>query len=361
MKLSIDRSTLLTALTRVSGIVGRRNVIPILSNVLLDAADDQLVIRATDLDLEARVAVTCRVSEPGAITTPAASLLDIAKATAEGAEISIALEGGRLKVNAGRARWKLPVLPAADFPAFDGEDWEWSGKLTGSALSGLLGRVAWAVHPTELAILGGIHISSDGENLRAMASDQKQMVIATAPCGGTSFVGVIISRRTAAEIARMSGEDGGALRLSSRRVAVETGGAMIRARVIVGRYPVEPIDKLANEPRAANITAPVAQFVAAVRRAQIGADTTYLKFDLSPGALSISSRSADSTEGADEIEVAYDGEPVILGINGAAFVEMLGSLKGEDAELGFGHDHGPISLRSPSDGSVVCASTLARV
>lgn len=361
MKLSIDRTALLTALTRVSGIVGRRNVIPILSNVLLDAADDQLVIRATDLDLEARVAVTCRVSEPGAITTPAASLLDIAKATAEGAEIGIALEDGRLKVNAGRARWKLPVLPAGDFPAFDGEDWEWSGEFAGAGLADLLKRIAWAPKPSSKPFSAGVHLSCDGPSLIARATDLFQFVTATIPCNRPEFAGVIVPTRTANEIARMAGDDGGTLMLSTRRVGFEGLGSLIRSRVIAYEYPVDGFNRLFGLERESVVAAPVADILAACRRALIGMDMAYLKLDFRPGALSVSARAANSTEGDDEVEVGYLGEPITLGVNGNAVISMLGTIRGDEAEIVFGNDREPFVIRAPGDSSVMCGSSLARV
>ena len=120
MRFVADRNSLLRALGHITGIVERRNTIPILSNVLTSAeADGRLTLKATDLDMEAIETLPAKVETPGAVTIPAHTLHDIVRKLPEGAEIHVEREGrrtGRLKVMAGRASFELAVLPADEFP-----------------------------------------------------------------------------------------------------------------------------------------------------------------------------------------------------------------------------------------------------
>ena len=119
MRFIADRNSLLRALGHITGIVERRNTIPILSNILIAAeASGVLTLKATDLDMEAIETIPAKVDTPGAVTVPAHTLHDIVRKLPDGAEIHIERLGpeGRLKVRAGRASFELSILPADEFP-----------------------------------------------------------------------------------------------------------------------------------------------------------------------------------------------------------------------------------------------------
>ncbi len=117
MKLTIERAALLDALSHVQNIVERRTTIPILSNVLLQARKGELRLTATDLDIEAIDSAEAKVSRDGAVTAPAGTLFDVVRKLPSGAEVQIELdaETQRLVLTAGRSKFELPTLPAADF------------------------------------------------------------------------------------------------------------------------------------------------------------------------------------------------------------------------------------------------------
>jgi DNA polymerase-3 subunit beta len=119
MKLTIERAALLKALGHVQSVVERRNTIPILSNLLLSASPGQLAFCATDLDMEIADASPAEVEDAGQVTAPAHTLFELVRELPEGADVALSYTGEdpRLAVQAGRARFNLPVLPAGDFPA----------------------------------------------------------------------------------------------------------------------------------------------------------------------------------------------------------------------------------------------------
>ncbi|RZV46897.1 MAG: DNA polymerase III subunit beta, partial [Sphingomonadaceae bacterium] len=117
MKATIERAVLLKSLGHVQSVVERRNTIPILSNVLLEAGDDgSLRLMATDLDLQVDERVEADVSQAGAATVPAHTFFDIVRKLPEGAQVSLEAADGKMQVNAGRARFNLQTLPRDDFP-----------------------------------------------------------------------------------------------------------------------------------------------------------------------------------------------------------------------------------------------------
>src|SRR5436305_1212086 len=117
MKATIERATLLKGLSHVQSVVERRNTIPILSNVLLEATPEgALRLMATDLDLQINESVPATVEQPGATTVSAHTLFDIARKLPEGAQVSLSAADGRMAIVAGRARFSLGTLPRDDFP-----------------------------------------------------------------------------------------------------------------------------------------------------------------------------------------------------------------------------------------------------
>ena len=119
MKATIERATLLRCLSHVQSVVERRNTIPILSNVLIEAAaGGTLKVMATDLDLQVVENIGCRHRSraPGAITVSAHLLFDIARKLQDGSQVSLETADNRMTVKAGRSRFSLPTLPRDDFP-----------------------------------------------------------------------------------------------------------------------------------------------------------------------------------------------------------------------------------------------------
>ena len=117
MKATIERATLLKSLGHVQSVVERRNTIPILSNVLMEAREDgSLRLMATDLDLQVDETVPANVTQAGAITVSAHTFFDIVRKLPEGSQVELSAAEGKMQVNAGRARFNLSTLPRDDFP-----------------------------------------------------------------------------------------------------------------------------------------------------------------------------------------------------------------------------------------------------
>src|SRR5262249_48336063 len=119
MKINVERGAFLKALSHVQSVVERRNTIPILSNVLIEAGKGQLKLTATDLDIEIVESIPSDVLRNGSATAPAHMLYDIVRKLPDGAQVQAELltsEGGRLAVSAGSIRFELACLPKEDFP-----------------------------------------------------------------------------------------------------------------------------------------------------------------------------------------------------------------------------------------------------
>lgn len=362
MKFTLDRDALLIAMTRASNIVAKRNTIEILSHVLLDARDDILTINATDLDLQAVVTAPARVMTAGRATVPAASLLDIAKSTAEGAEIAIELTGSRVEVRAGRAKWRLPFLPAGDFPDFKTETPEWSATLPAEALADVIGRVAWAISTDAgKQFLGGARLQVADGLLWAFASNGKDAIYATTPCAAADFAGVTVPLRACQEIVRLcAGQEEATLSLGAVQAGLDVSGASLASKVIDAAFPDLSIHKIVAMERTHSFCVDRHALNRAIRRALIGGDVG-VKIEIEAALLIAHGRSHHS-EGVDEIEIDYEGASAEFALVASTASDMLGAMKGDRVTISFSNGElVPLLIRVEGDASVVCTSALAWV
>jgi len=161
MKLTIERAALLRALNHVQSVVERRNTIPILANVLVEARDGMLSLNATDMDISIVERTAAEVSSPGSITAPAHTLYDIVRKLPDGAQVDLdaGSEGDRLVLSSGRSRFTLQTLPTEDFPVMTGGDMPHSFELDAGAMRTLIDRTRFAISTEETRYyLNGIYI-----------------------------------------------------------------------------------------------------------------------------------------------------------------------------------------------------------
>jgi DNA polymerase-3 subunit beta len=213
MRLTIDKPSLTKALAHVASVVERRNTIPILSNVLLSADKNELKLTATDLDIELVETVPCKAKGEGGTTVPAHMFHDIVRKLPDGSDIELTRDGdqGRLTIACGPARFSLQTLPADDFPSLSVEDLNHAFSLAAKDLKRLIEKTKFAISTEETRYyLYGIYLhsaKSDGKpSLRAVATDGHRLaqVELPLPSGAKDMPGVIVPRKTVAELARLA-------------------------------------------------------------------------------------------------------------------------------------------------------------
>ena len=346
MKLTIERTALLKALSHVQSVVERRNTIPILSNVLLTAGRDTLSFSATDLDMEITDSTNALVDVPGQITAPAHTLYEIVRKLPEGADVALSYSGEdpRLQVQAGRYKVNLPVLPSGDFPVMSSDGLSPTITVDTTDLMRLIDKTRFAISTEETRYyLTGIYLHSvveDGRQLlRAVATDGHRLALAEmpAPEGAAGLPGVIVPRKTIQEARRLM-EDAGetiGLRISPQKVRFEFGAAALISKVIDGSFP----DYTRVIPRDNNrlMTVDNRLFAAAVDRvATISSEKSRsVKLAVESGKVTLMVRNMETGQATEELEVDYDGEPFDIGFNARYLMDVAGQIGGETAEFRF--------------------------
>jgi len=211
MKISIERAALLKAVSQAQSVVERRNTIPILANVLIEAEGDTASFRATDLDIEVVDKTTAVVERPGATTVSAVTLHEIVRKLPDGALVQLSDDGtsGRLEVNAGRSSFQLATLPREDFPVMTSSEYSANFSAKAPDLRRLFDKSKFAISTEETRYyLNGVYMhvaqGESGQVLRCVATDGHRLarVDMPLPSGADSMPGVIVPRKTVGALRR---------------------------------------------------------------------------------------------------------------------------------------------------------------
>lgn len=356
MKATIERATLLRCLSHVQSVVERRNTIPILSNVLIEAAPDGSVrLMATDLDLqiiETMAAVS--VEQAGAITVSAHLLFDIARKLPDGSQVSFETADNRMVVKAGRSRFQLPTLPRDDFPVIVEGDLPTSFEVSASLLAQLIDRTRFAISTEETRYyLNGIFLHVTDEELRAAATDGHRLARFTIarPDGAQGMPDVIVPRKCVAELRKLLEEalDTNVLvDLSASKVRFTLGGehgVVLTSKLIDGTFPdysrVIPTgnDKLLKlDPRSF--------FEGVDRVATIATEKTRaVKMALENDKVTLSVTSPDNGTAAEEIAASYSSPGFEIGFNANYLKDILSQIEGDTVELHLADAGAPTLIR----------------
>lgn len=356
MKATIERATLLKCLSHVQSVVERRNTIPILSNVLIEAAGDGTVkVMATDLDLQVVESLgAVSVESPGAITVSAHLLFDIARKLPDGSQVSLETADNRMTVKAGRSRFSLPTLPRDDFPVIVEGDLPTSFELPATTLAQLIDRTRFAISTEETRYyLNGIFLHVTDEDLRAAATDGHRLARYTIsrPDGAEGMPDVIVPRKCVAELRKLLEEaldTNVQIDLSASKIRFTLGGengVVLTSKLIDGTFPdysrVIPTgnDKLLK-------LDPKSFWQGVDRVATIATEKTRaVKMALENDRVTLSVTSPDNGTAAEEVPASYAAQGFEIGFNANYLKDILGQIEGDTVELHLADAGAPTLIR----------------
>ena len=359
MKATIERATLLRCLSHVQSVVERRNTIPILSNVLIEASDSGRVrVMATDLDLQVVESMSASsVDQPGAITVSAHLLFDIARKLPEGSQVSLTTSDNRLEVKAGRSNFKLPTLPRDDFPVIVEGDLPTSFELPARLLAEMIDRTRFAISTEETRYyLNGIflHVTDEDEPLlKAAATDGHRLARFTVPRpeGAAGMPDVIVPRKAVGELRKLLDEaiDSNVLiDLSASKIRFTMGGeggVVLTSKLIDGTFPdYSRVIPTAND-KLLKVD-PKLFFSGVDRVATIATEKTRaVKIGLDNDRVTLSVTSPDNGTAAEEIAADYRAEALEIGFNANYLKDILGQIDSDTVELHLADAGAPTLIR----------------
>lgn len=370
MKATIERATLLKSLGHVQSVVERRNTIPILSNVMIEAnADGTIRLMATDLDLQINESVEAQVETPGATTVSAHTLFDIARKLPEGSQVSLAAADGKMAINAGRARFNLSTLPRDDFPVIAEGELPTKFELPATTLKEIIDKTRFAISTEETRYyLNGIfwHVTDDAQPvLKAAATDGHRLARVTVarPDGAAGMPDIIIPRKCIAELRKLLDEIDGSVEisLSASKIRFGLGTAVLTSKLIDGTFPdysrVIPTgnDKILRiDPKS---------FMEGVDRVSTIASekTRAVKMALETDKITLSVSSPENGTAAEEVSGDYKSDGFEIGFNARYLMDILAQVEGDTIEVHLADAAAPTLLRESDKASALYVLMPMRV
>lgn len=339
MELTVRRGDFLTELTLMQGVVERKNTIPILSNILLRAADGHLDLTSTDLDLTLLSQAQARVSQPGSVTVPARKLFDLIRNLPE-ADVSLKLmENNYLGVSCERSNFRLVAQPAEDFPTVPKVEGKGEASFPLGLWKRLTRKVLYAVSAEETRFqLMGALLKDQGKEFEIVATDGHRLALINFSKGGVkgSLPNVLIPKKALAEILKMNdaAEDSAlVIRHSENHLLFSVGNRQLIARLLDVNFPdYEKILAKGNEKVA---IVPRVACQGAIRRVALFSSERArgVKLTFEKNLLTITSASPELGEGNETLDIQFDAEPLSLGLNAQYLLDFLDEAETETVRL----------------------------
>jgi len=351
MKATIERAALLKSLGHVQSVVERRNTIPILSNVLIEASESGTMrFMATDLDLQIVDVAEAAIDQPGTTTVSAHTLFEIVRKLPEGSQVSLSAAEGRLHIAASRYKSNLPTLPRDDFPIIAEGELPTTFELPAAKLREIIDKTRFAISTEETRYyLNGIFIHVADDVLKAAATDGHRLARVTIarPEGAQGMPDIIVPRKCIGELRKLLDEVEGSVEvsLSASKIRFTLGHAVLTSKLIDGTFPdysrVIPTgnDKL--------LTIDPKSFLQGVDRvATIASEKTRaVKMALDRDKITLSVTSPENGTAAEEVPGDYSAAGFEIGFNAKYLVDILQQIEGDTVEVHLADAAAPTLIR----------------
>jgi DNA polymerase-3 subunit beta len=355
MKLfQMNRDALLGPLQAVSGIVEKRHTLPILSNVLIRRQQRRLSMIATDLEIQ--VSTVCEeVENDGediAFTVSARKLQEILRALPEGSEATLDLQNSRLQVRAGKSRFNLQTLPAADFPTLaDPGTAAASVRLEQGQLRELLSLVQYSMAQQDIRYyLNGLLVVLEEDRMKLVATDGHRLsFMAGSIPSQAQKTEVILPRKAVIELGKLlePSDTSVELEIYSAQAKFRFGTIELITKLIDGKFPDYTRVIPTNYQKRISVDRLV--LLQALQRAAILSNEKFrgVRWMLTADSLRISCTNNEQEEAQEELEVTYGGEALDVGFNITYLVEVLNNVHEPTVECAFGDANSSMLMTVP--------------
>lgn len=352
--LETERNSLLASLSATVGVVEKRHTLPILSNVLLQSQDGKLSLLATDLELQVSTTLQGKAGEDFSITTGARKLFDIVRALPDASSVKLDSKDSQLEVRAGKSRFTLQTLPAADFPRMEtGAGVAGEVSLPQKTLKRLLQLVQFAMAQQDIRYyLNGMLLVLDGDALRVVATDGHRLSFAeTTLENGGQKKEAIIPRKTVIELSKLlqDSDEPVTLRVGDNQVTIELAGTRLVSKIVDGKFPdYQRVIPVGHEK---HLVINRQLGVQALQRAAILSNEKFrgVRLVMGANALNVVCNNNEQEEAQEEIEAKYDSEALDIGFNVTYLQDGLNALSCEEVTLSFSDANSSMLLTAESE------------
>ena len=334
MEIRLNRVEFLNELVPMQGIVERRTTIPVLSHILLRAADERLHIAATDLEVSLTSWCEAEVSEEGAIAIQARKLVEIIRASS-GDQVTLKIEQeGRLTILAGKSMFKIRGLPAEEFPTLPNIEDEQPVRVPFQTFRNMVTKVFFAISSEESRFqLSGALMQLGEDSIVLVATDGHRLALVESEVQGMEeSKGVLVPRKALQELQRFEGEDM-SFRRSEHHLSFTIGARQLICRILEGTFP--DYERVISKDNDKAVVTNRQELAAVVHRIGLltGDRARAIRMELESGQLIFSAANPDLGEAREEVACDYQGDGLSLGLNPDYLTHFLNVTDTESVRL----------------------------
>ncbi len=336
-KFKVAKEAILDGLQRVQNVVSTRTTLPILSNVLVQAASGNLSLTTTDLDVGVRCKVEADVSKPGSTTLPARKLFSILKEVVA-TEIEVDVdERNAASIRCGTSFYKIMGLPEEEFPRFPEAGAGKALKLEQSVLRDMLRKTGYAVSNDETRyVLNGVFMGIKADKLTVVATDGRRLALIEhdieVPKGGEAEL--ILPTKAVGELERLLGDKGDVkLSIGENQILFDLDGTTLASKLIEGTYP--NFRQVIPTETKERITLERELVLAALHRASILASekSQSVKLNFAKNTLTITAVTPEVGEAKETLSINYKGKEITIAFNPQYMMDPLRNLDADEVFL----------------------------
>ncbi len=354
MEFEIDQPRFLSTLALAQTVADKRSTMPVLANVLMEAtSENQLVCSTTDMMISLTETVPVTVSTPGSLTLSVRHLHGVIRTLPDRPIKIKSLDNHWAQLNVGRSEFKLMGMAQTDFPELPNPSGQNFTSVAGHQLSDLIHKTQFSVSTDEARInLNGVLFESDGAQATMVSTDGHRLTKMTCPFKGPKLErGIIIPRKGMLEIRRVLDRADGDVELAISDQHLFLRLAELTLSVKLNNVTFPPYEQVIPKSHKRRVTALREELISVLRRAEVMAPekTSTVRVKLDGPKLELTADNPDLGVAHQEIEVDYDGEPLVAGFNARYLIEVLEAMGTNQVYLEFQGELDPCVLR-PVDG-----------
>ena len=337
MELVVRKNELLRELQLFQGIVERKNTIPILANVLIEAKGDEVRMLATDLEVALRSRCHASVAKSGSLTLPAKKLYEIVKALPE-TDVRIEEDKKGVKVAADRFDSRMQTLPREDFPTLPDASGKTRATLPRNALKQMVEKTQFAITGEDTRyFLNGAKFVLRPDTLTLVATDGHRLALVEVAhkVGINEEIGVILPKKTLLELGKLLAEDDGDVLFEAgeNHLFFDVGGRILISRMIDGQFPA--YERVIPKNNDKDIDFEKERLTSAFKRVALLSNerSRAVKFEIGKGKVEVTSSSSEFGEASEEIAVDYSGAPLAISFNAQYVLDFLSAVETDSVQL----------------------------
>ena len=352
--MKINREVLLKPLSSVTGIVERRHTLPILSNLLLETKNNTIQLTTTDLEMQISLTIQATLQEELSTTISAKKFLDICRSLPDGIDIDLMSKDSRMTVKAGKSRFNLQTLPAADYPVMT--------KVSGQSiqiqlpqleLKRLLKQVEFAMAQQDIRYyLNGLLLEVDGNKLNLVGTDGHRLSFTSTTLNQShEKTDVILPRKTVIELIKLleDNDEEVTIEIAAGQVNFAFGDMRLISKVIDGKFP--DYHRVIPSSHGNTFTANRVEILTAMQRASILSNEKYrgIRMVLSENNIKLISTNTEQEEAEEELEISYTQDSLDIGFNVTYLIDVLNNTQQENINFSFADANSSCLITVPED------------